>query len=182
MRLKMGNKNMHRAKRAKNDEFYTRLEDIEKELQHYEDCFKGKVIYCNCDDPETSNFAKYFDDNFESLNLKKLIITGYNENGKGKVYIRKNDSDKCKFRIGDVIRKEGIIYVIVSYISISGTGYGSDYVPAQKRYTIVQLYNQKAKSYLYEKDFDQIKKIGRANLEWVLDDDKIDGDFDDDFL
>lgn len=50
------NSNLHAAKKAKNDEWYTRLEDIENELKHYKDHFKGKVVFCNCDDPEESNF------------------------------------------------------------------------------------------------------------------------------
>lgn len=53
----MGNRNLRRAKKAKNDEFYTQLEDIEKELMHYKDQFRGKVVFCNCDDPEYSNFG-----------------------------------------------------------------------------------------------------------------------------
>lgn len=71
------NKNMHAAKKAKNDEFYTQLTDIEKELKHYKRHFKGKVIFCNCDDPQESNFWKYFAANFEFLGLKKLISTHY---------------------------------------------------------------------------------------------------------
>ena len=68
---------MHRARNNKNDEFYTQLKDIEKELRHYEPHFKGKVVYCNCDDPQVSNFFKYFSDNFEHLGLKKLIASCY---------------------------------------------------------------------------------------------------------
>ncbi|MBF1003279.1 MAG: modification methylase, partial [Candidatus Nanogingivalaceae bacterium] len=56
----MANKNLHNAKESKNDEFYTQLEDIEKELSHYRHHFEGKVIFCNCDDPYESNFFKYF--------------------------------------------------------------------------------------------------------------------------
>ena len=70
------NSNLHRAKKAKNDEFYTMLSDIENELAHYREHFKGKVVYCNCDDPRWSNFVKYFSMNFEFLGLKKLIATG----------------------------------------------------------------------------------------------------------
>jgi hypothetical protein len=50
------NKNLHSAKKGKNDEFYTQLEDIERELKHYKEHFRGKVVYCNCDDPSVSNF------------------------------------------------------------------------------------------------------------------------------
>ena len=65
------------AKKAKKDEFYTQLPDIENELRHYKDHFKGKVVYCNCDDPRVSNFFHYFSHNFEHLGLKKLITTCY---------------------------------------------------------------------------------------------------------
>ena len=65
------------AKQKKNDEFYTQLSDIEKELKHYRKHFKGKVVYCNCDDPKVSNFFHYFTHNFEKLGIKKLITTCY---------------------------------------------------------------------------------------------------------
>lgn len=72
------NANLSQAKRGKNDEFYTQLSDIENEiLGHYEEHFKGKVVYCNCDDPYESNFFKFFVLNFEKLGLKKLISTCY---------------------------------------------------------------------------------------------------------
>jgi len=74
----MANKNLANAKKVKNDEFYTQLVDIEKELRHYADQLRGKVIFCNCDDPFESNFFKYFAMNFNQLGLKKLIITCYN--------------------------------------------------------------------------------------------------------
>ncbi len=71
------NKCLNNAKKTKNDEFYTQLSDIERELKHYKEHFRGKVIYCNCDDPRVSNFFKYFYLNFEYLGLKKLITTCY---------------------------------------------------------------------------------------------------------
>ena len=71
------NVNLHAAKRGKLDEFYTQLGDIENELRHYEPHFKGKVVYCNCDDPRVSQFFEYFSSNFEFLGLKKLITTCY---------------------------------------------------------------------------------------------------------
>ena len=80
----MSNKsNLHKAKKAKNDEFYTMLSDIENELRHYKEHFSGKVVYCNCDDPRWSNFVKYFQINFDELGLKKLIATGYRKNSRG---------------------------------------------------------------------------------------------------
>ncbi len=71
------NSNLHKAKKAKADEFYTQLSDIEKECSHYKEHFKGKTILCNCDDPRISNFFFYFSANFEYLGLKKLIATCY---------------------------------------------------------------------------------------------------------
>lgn len=77
------NNNLHKAQKAKNDEFYTQLVDIENELKHYRHHFVGKVVYCNCDDPKESNFFNFFSMNFESLCLKKLIVTGYNADRHG---------------------------------------------------------------------------------------------------
>ncbi|MCR9262526.1 MAG: adenine-specific methyltransferase EcoRI family protein [Flavobacteriaceae bacterium] len=71
------NKKLNKAKSNKKDEFYTQLSDIERELKHYKTHFKGKVVYCNCDDPRVSNFFHYFSYNFEKLGLKKLIATCY---------------------------------------------------------------------------------------------------------
>jgi len=71
------NSQLTKARRAKNDEFYTQLTDIEKELRHYRRHFEGKVVLCNCDDPFESNFFKYFVLNFNRLGLKKLIATCY---------------------------------------------------------------------------------------------------------
>ena len=73
----MANKNLNQAKNAKKDEFYTQLVDIENELRHYREHFRGKTVLCNCDDPRVSNFFHYFSYNFEQLGLKKLITTCY---------------------------------------------------------------------------------------------------------
>lgn len=72
-----GNRVLHSAKKAKQDEFYTQLSDIENELKHFKEQLKGKVVFCNCDDPYESNFFKYFANNFNVLGLKKLIATSY---------------------------------------------------------------------------------------------------------
>ena len=72
------NADLNAAGKAKKDEFYTQLVDIEKELRYYKPYFKDKVVLCNCDDPYESNFFKYFALNFNSLGLKKLIATCYN--------------------------------------------------------------------------------------------------------
>lgn len=71
----MNNKKLRKASKDKKDEFYTQLIDIENELKHYFEHFRGKIIYCNCDDPEQSNFWKYFELNFNTLGIKKLIST-----------------------------------------------------------------------------------------------------------
>ena len=74
---KAHNKKLHQARKKKYDEFYTRMSDINEELYHYKDQFRGKVIYCNADDPRVSNFFKYFAYQFDPLGLKKLITTCY---------------------------------------------------------------------------------------------------------
>ena len=89
----MSNTNLKTAKKNKNDEFYTLMEDIEKEMRYYKDFFKGKVVYCNCDDARESNFFKYFSLNFEFLGLKKLITTGYKADGKGVVLVYEGDKN-----------------------------------------------------------------------------------------
>jgi len=78
---KKANSNLHKAKAVKNDEFYTQLTDIEKEVKNYREHFKGKTVLCNCDDPEWSNFWRFFSAQFSFLGLKKLISTHYEANG-----------------------------------------------------------------------------------------------------
>lgn len=73
----MANKLLNDAKKAKKDEFYTQLSDIENELRHYKAHFRGKTVLCNCDDPRVSNFFHYFAYQFEALGLKRLITTCY---------------------------------------------------------------------------------------------------------
>lgn len=87
-----GNKSLSKARVTKDDEFYTQIRDIENELRHYKDSLKGAVIFCNCDDPEYSNFWKYFHLNFEFLGLKKLITTHFDA---------KEPTYKMKYEGGD---------------------------------------------------------------------------------
>jgi len=94
----MGNKNLCKAQKVKNDEFYTQLTDIEKELKHYSDHFKNKIVFCNCDDPEESNFWKYFELNFVKLGIKKLISTHYEK-----------DKPSYKLEISGDINNDGVI-------------------------------------------------------------------------
>lgn len=103
------NRSLHTAKATKQDEFYTQLSDIEKELRHYTKHFKNKTVLCNCDDPKVSNFFHYFSHNFEKLKLKKLITTCYkncnadlfskHNNNKG-IYLE-YDGDKNDNRVPD---------------------------------------------------------------------------------
>ena len=107
----MHNGNLTKAKAAKNDEFYTRLEDIEKELGHYRNHFKGKVVYCNCDDANRSNFFKYFSTNFQKLGLKKLITSGLKEDGTGVVAIQTGDDIDIYDGNGDFRSEECIEFL-----------------------------------------------------------------------
>lgn len=93
MENKSSNKNLHKAKSSKKDEFYTQLSDIERELKHYRAHFKDKVVFCNCDDPRISNFFRYFSLNFKVLGLKKLITTCY-KNQNADIFSQ-NDSEKA---------------------------------------------------------------------------------------
>lgn len=87
----MAHKKLHTAKQQKLDEFYTQLADIENELKHYKDQFRGKVVFCNCDDPYISNFFHYFAYKFEALGLKKLITTCYKNRQAGLFSENKDD-------------------------------------------------------------------------------------------
>ena len=79
MTRKAKNSNLHKAKKNKKDEFYTQISDIERELMHYRDQFRDKVIYCNCDDPVESEFYRYFHLNFHFFGMKKLLSTHYDK-------------------------------------------------------------------------------------------------------
>lgn len=110
MANKISNKNLKKAKASKKDEFYTQLSDIERELGHYEEYFKNKVVFCNCDDPRVSNFFHYFSYNFEHLGLKKLVATCYknqnvdlfSQNSSEKAIYLEYEGDKNKNRVPDL--------------------------------------------------------------------------------
>ena len=99
--MKAKNANLQKAKKEANDEFYTQYEYIAKEIEHYKEHLKGKVIYCNCDIPYFSNFHKYFLDNFKELELKQLIVTGYVKNGNGKCSIYDGEKSTDYDLLGD---------------------------------------------------------------------------------
>ena len=93
----MANSNLNKAKEAKKDEFYTQLEDINNELRHYRELFRGKTVLCNCDDPRVSNFFTYFSYNFEFLGLKKLITTCYKNQDMDR--LRRNESEQAVYLV-----------------------------------------------------------------------------------
>lgn len=95
----MANKNLNAAKAAKKDEFYTQLEDINNELRHYREHFRGKTVLCNCDDPRISSFFTYFAYNFEFLGLKRLITTCYKSQSMD--LFSQNESEQAIYLIYD---------------------------------------------------------------------------------
>lgn len=97
----MHNYNLHNARRVKNDEFYTKYEDIEKEVKHYIKYFKNKVILCNCNDAIHGDFKKYFVDNFGKLGLKTLICTSYGPDAYAEYYDGYNFTRKSLILGGD---------------------------------------------------------------------------------
>ena len=107
----LANANLSEAKNVKNDEFYTRLRDIENELNEYDPAvFKDKTIFCNCDDPTSSNFWIFFHMNFNRLGLKKLIATHYNNDGSpsyAMTYDSKDPKDDVDFDKGTKIQLKG---------------------------------------------------------------------------
>lgn len=90
------NANLQYANKAKKDEFYTQLVDIEAELSHYKRYLKNKVIYCNCDNPENSNFWKYFYDNFKALGIKRLVSTYYDQYNTTYKYVYDGHAEKTE--------------------------------------------------------------------------------------
>jgi hypothetical protein len=111
---------LHSAKKAKNDEFYTKLSDIERELIHYEKHFRGKVVYCNCDDPRVSNFFNYFFVNFERLGIKKLIAACYKEQDYNLFNVKKSEKGFFFIYSGEKENKNELIKA--KSISFKGSG------------------------------------------------------------
>ena len=95
----MKNQKLNAAKSAKKDEFYTQLSDIENELRHYKEHFRGKTVLCNCDDPRVSNFSVYFVLNFHNLGLRRLITTCYKNNEPD--LFSMNECDRAVYAIYD---------------------------------------------------------------------------------
>lgn len=156
---KASNSNLRKANKEKNDEFYTQLPDIERELGHYQEHFKDKVIFCNCDDPEESHFFRYFANNFTHLGIKKVITTHFEKtkpsyklelehdlNGDGKI----NELDKFKtplkqngdFRSGECLEilKEANIVVTNPPFSLFRE-YVAQLIEHDKKFVIVGSLN-----------------------------------------
>lgn len=111
---------LHVAKKSKNDEFYTQLSDIERELEHYERQFEGKVVYCNCDDPRVSNFFEYFFQNFKRLGLKQLISACYQEKSLGLFDASDNASGFFVTYSGENKEKDEFLSENISYFEGDG--------------------------------------------------------------
>ncbi len=133
------NTGLHKAKTGKNDEFYTQLSDIEKELRYYKDQFKDKVVLCNCDDPRVSNFFHYFSYNFKHLGLKKLISVCYKNQDSN--LFSSNNSEKAiyleydGFREGENIPKAEDIGI--KYLEGDGDFRSSECIELLKQADIV---------------------------------------------
>lgn len=113
----MGNKNtnLQKAKLCKNDEFYTRYEDIEKEISHYKSSFKNKIVLCNCDDPFESNFCKFFLKNFNVLSLKRLICTSFASSKMLSTELRLLDQNNNKLS-----KKNGYVLDVIKFSEEAG--------------------------------------------------------------
>lgn len=123
MEKKISNKNLLKANKQKNDEFYTIFTDIDKELENYTKHFKNKVVLCNCDDPRKSNFWKYFFSNFERLKLKKLISIHY-------------EKDKHSYKL-EVVKKYGKIRKIKTQLRQNGDFRNNECIKILKQSDIV---------------------------------------------
>ena len=99
-RATKANANLHKAKAEKDDEFYTKLSDIEREINHYKDQFKGKSVLCNCDDPDWSNFWLFFTANFKRFGLKKLVSTHYALSGTSYKLVMTEKGESKKIPLG----------------------------------------------------------------------------------
>ena len=138
----MGNKNtnLHRAKRCKDDEFYTTYETIENELAHYIEQFKNKTVLCNCDNPFTSNFPKFFLQNFNVLGLKRLICTSFSPYASVQPSLFESFNDNnSKGYILDISKMQFVDYGTIAMTNSSVTvnkNLGSILIPS-KDYTVV---------------------------------------------
>lgn len=117
------NSNLHSAKREKNDEFYTQIVDIERELKYYKEHFVGKTVFCNCDDPKESNFWKFFSLNFDNYKLKRLISTHF-------------DYEKPSYMM-DMYRDDNGVYTATKDLEQNGDFRSSECIELLKQADIV---------------------------------------------
>ena len=178
----MANVSLSNAKRAKNDEFYTQLSDIENELKHYKNHFAGKVVYCNCDDARESNFFRFFQKKFNDYGLKKLITTSYNENGHGSVLVYEGDTngngklDDTEIKVselkgnGDFRSEECIEYLKESDIVVTNPPFSlfRDYIATLVQYDKKFLIIGNTNAITYKEVFPPIKEnklwLGRSSF------------------
>lgn len=113
------NEGLSKAKQGKNDEFYTQLSDIENELRHYKEHFKGKTVFCNCDDPYESNFFKYFALNFNVLGLKKLIAVSYAGSPLATTEVSLFEEEGAEYKLNS---KKAYKVTMVSLSDVTGDG------------------------------------------------------------
>lgn len=134
------NADMRTARREKKDEFYTRLEDIEAEMAYYvahdPDVFQDAVVLLPCDEPEESNFVRYFRERFSALGLKRLIATSYNPEGKGKCFIAEAGDD------GSLRERSGLLEGNGDFRSEEVTALrdGADFVVTNPPFSLFQAF------------------------------------------
>ena len=168
----MSNTNLHKAAKAKNDEFYTQYKDVEAEVKHYN--LKDMVVYCNCDNPTHSNFYKYFKDNFHTLQIKHLYATGYNKDGNGYYgeYDGENETIKSLNGNGDFQSEESIEILNKSDVVITNPPfslfrpYMAQLMEYEKKFLVIG--NQNA--IIYKEIFPYIKNNELwLGMNWVKD-------------
>lgn len=140
-----GNETLHKAQKAKNDEFYTQFEDIQREINAYmeydPDVFRGKTVLLPCDDPEWSNFTMFFTLNFESFGLKKLISTSYAADSKRSLY--SGDDENYLYSIFDI----------------------TDFEASSEKYN-EEITHSRGKIFTLTKDKNKSGRIKLDDLEW----------------
>ena len=165
MARKATNNLLQKAKKSKNDEFYTQFSDIEKELQYYKSHFENKIVYCNCDDPHTSNFFKYFVSNFKELRLKKVIAACYAEKGFFAEYVREKIAVSYFKGDGDFRSAESIALLKQSDIVVTNPPfslfreYVAQLVEYQKQFLIIGNINAIT--------YKEIFKLIQENKAWL---------------
>jgi len=163
------NSSLHAARAAKNDEFYTQISDIEKELRHYKDHLKGKVVFCNCDDPEWSNFWLHFTLKFEDYGLAKVVATHYAQGqpsykleftGKGQPVVRTPLQGDGDFRSDECVEiLKGVDLVITNPPFSLFREYVAQLIDHQKKFLVIGSQN----AITYKETF----KLIRNNQLWL---------------